>query len=104
MKKKIINHITINNKRHTYKQTTDSTHNITFDDVCAHYEHENNSALVGGITLKQGSETGATILTSSRLHNYLDQLVQATTSGSGATVSFTSHFNDLNKRQRVTLQ
>src|SRR5438552_18265944 len=78
--------------------------NITFDAVCAHYEHESNSALVSGITLKQGTETGVTILTSSRQHNYLNQLVQATTAGSGATASFTSQFNDLNKRQRVTLQ
>src|SRR6266487_1113455 len=52
--------------------------NITFDGVLAHYDYENNAPLVSGITLKQGTEAGAIILTGSRQHNYLDQLVQAT--------------------------
>ncbi|HXU76365.1 MAG TPA: RHS repeat-associated core domain-containing protein [Methylomirabilota bacterium] len=78
--------------------------NITFDGVLAHYDYENNAPLVQGITLKQGSEAGATILTSSKQHNYLNQLYRTSTTGVGSMVSFTSQFNALSKRQRVTLQ
>ncbi len=77
---------------------------ITFDGICAQHDYEPNSSLVRTVTLKQGTETGATILSSSREHNYLNQLLQTATAGSDATISFTGQFNALGKRQRVTLQ
>jgi RHS repeat-associated protein len=78
--------------------------NVTFDNVCAHFDYENNAALVSGTILKRTSETGSTILTGSRQHSFLNQLTQITTAGSGATISFSCLLNPLDKRQRITLQ
>ena len=95
------NGVQIVNQNYTYNGNDSLLQNFTFNGLSVNYGYEPQSTLVNGVVLTSGS---ANTVTNTRSHNYLNQLVQTTTAGSGATLSYSNQFSAASKLRTVTMQ
>lgn len=95
------NGVQIVSQTNAYNGNDSLLQNFTFNGLSVNYGYEPQSTLVNGVVLTSGS---ANTVTNTRSHNYLNQLAQTTTAGSGATLSYSNQFSAASKLQTVTMQ